>query len=160
MGSYSYYPTVQNALLTPTFGQADISAKFAATCKPTAVDKAAKAAAHLAWINATKIHVPKCHSFKASHAYASIPFDAELRECSHDTPSMGYVAGDVKSVVVGPHDKVAREAGVKWVDYGWTVNLDSVNAWLKDKQEEWKTMVPEAYAGSIKDKDIDKYRGS
>lgn len=69
----------------------------------------------------------------------------------------GCISGDVRSVVVESRKKEARSLGIKWnVQDGNVIGWPCVDAWMKEAREEWRKQVPESYAGTISDLDMDE----
>jgi hypothetical protein len=69
----------------------------------------------------------------------------------------GCVATDVRTVVVESKKREAAELGIKWnVGEGMVIGWELVNDWMEKAREEWKTLVPESYAGVIKDCDMNE----
>lgn len=69
----------------------------------------------------------------------------------------GYVASDVRTVVVESRIRIAEAAGVKWEDgKGFKVEWDEVNNWMRKAREEWKGQVPSYYNGVLSQLDLDE----
>jgi hypothetical protein len=68
----------------------------------------------------------------------------------------GFVADNVKEVVVESRRRLAEMAGVEWETEGMGVKWETIGEWVRQAKDEWKKQVPEVYVGAITGCDMDE----
>ena len=68
----------------------------------------------------------------------------------------GYIADTVHRVVVESRRRIAEKAEVEWENERFKVSWETIGKWIGDAKEEWKSQVPESYAGQITSCDMDE----
>src|ERR1700753_2942171 len=104
-----------------------------------------------------RLNHPRRGEFKWVGEDAGMPMSKQARLRSKLFLCCGCVATDVRTVVVESRKEEAKKLGISWKGKdGLVADWDCISKWMEEAREEWKTLVPTAYAGSITDKDMDE----